>query len=324
MRLLSRLAVASTVAALSLSTFVPLASANHVKDVLGDSASISEINFPGLASGPGFILPDSKFYGLDKLVQELRFVLAFTPEQQAKVRMGIAGERLAEAKVMMQRGDVQGLETALSGFEREVAGAAKSLADAGAKGRGTADQARKMNQTLADYRIVLRTVSEQAPTSLSYRIGATNQRVLEAKLRVEDELPGDELAMEIESDLQSEIESEVLGVQSAANSLMNKYAALESKSNFSAEQKMKYEELMASKSALRKDLLEQRKKLQEGYLQKRKELQEERKKLYEQIKELLKQLQENNKAMRELEKSYKAAYNGATLTPTVTPSSPGN
>lgn len=318
MRLLSRLTLTSFLATVSLLAFVPLASANHVQDVLGDSTSISEINFPGLAAGPGFILPDSTMYSLDQLVQEIRLALAFTPEQQAQVYMRILGERLGETKVMMQRDNATGIEIALSGADKAARGAARSLGDAASKGRSTASLAREMNRTLAEYRAALNEVASQAPAALASRLNSTGYTLLEAKLRVEDELPGDELAAAIDNDLQNMVDTEVLGVQTAANSLMRKFNSLDNRSSLSAEQRMKYEEMVASRSGNKKDLLEQRKKALQDYQEQKKKLQEERKKLYEQIKLLIQQLQANQKAMQQVQNSLN---NGTvpSVTPTVTP-----
>lgn len=323
MRLLSRLALVSSLAAVSFSVFAPLASANHLQDVLGESTVISEIKFPGLAAGPGFILPDSTMYPLDQLVQEIRLALAFTPEQQAQVYMRILGERLGETKVMMERNNPTGIEMALSGADKAARGAAGSLGDAAAKGRGTAALARDMNRTLAEYRAALKEVVSQAPASLASRLEATGYTLLEAKVRVEEELPGDELAAAIDNDLQEMVDTEVLGVQTAANSLMRKFNSLDNRSSLSAEQRMKYEEMMASKSGIRKDLLEQRKKALQDYQEQKKKLQEERKKIYEQIKLLMQQLQSNQKAMQQLQKIQSSLNNGTlpSITPTVTPSS---
>lgn len=318
MRLLSRLAVSASVAAVSLSAFVPQVGANHVQDVLGESTAVSEIHFPGLAAGPGFILPDSSLYPLDQVVQEIRLTLAFTPEQQAQVYMRILGERLGEAKVMMERDDAAGIEIALSGAEKAARGASRSIGDAAAKGRSTATLARDMNRSLAEYRTALREVANQAPLALASRIDATSFTLLEAKLRVEDELPGDELAAAIDADLDDVVETQVLGVKIAANNLMQKYNVIDARSKLTSEQKMKYEEAMASKSGMKKELIEQRKKILSENSEQRAKLLEERKKLYEQIKELMKQLQENQKAMQQLQQ---AQNSGAvpSVTPTVTP-----
>ncbi|MDP3941566.1 MAG: DUF5667 domain-containing protein [bacterium] len=323
MRFLSRVGFISAASALALSSFVPHAFANHVSEVLGETTGVTEIKFPGLAAGPGFILPDSSLYSLDQLVQELRLVLAFVPEQQAVVQKNILGERLAEARVELSRGNLQATELALSGAEKAARGLADSIADAASKGRGSAELARTMNQTLQEYRSALTSASNQAPTSLAYRLDATSQVLLEAKVRVEDELPGDELASAIENDLLDVIDKQVLGVQSASSSLLKKYNFLENRSSLSTDQRMKYEEMLASKSGVRKELLEQRKKALQDYQEQKKKLQEERKKIYDQIKLLMVQLQANQKAIQQLQRIQNSLNNGGaipSITPTVTPS----
>jgi hypothetical protein len=311
---------------LAILMVTPRIYANDTQEVLGVTTNPSDVSFPGLSSGPGFILPDSKLYPLDQLVQEFRLLLAFTPEQQARVHMNIAGERLAELRVMMSRNNEEGINLAFQGFEKEVSAVSGELSDAAAKGRVNTSLISSINDRLGEERDVLQVVMQAAPTRLGLKLASARQTVLEAKLKVAEFLPEDQFASVIVSDLDNEINSEVLGVQTAAGKLEQKFTSLDSRASLSSEQRMKYEELLASKSALKKDYLEKRKKLVQEYIDKRKKLQEERKKLYEQIKVLMQNLQANQKALKQLEQSQNSLNSGVSLsiTPTATPASPSN
>lgn len=299
--------------------FVQQAGASHINEVLGDSAYLraSDVNFPAVAAGPGFILPDSSLYPLDELVQEIRLLFAFTPEQKALVQMRIAGERMAELRIMMNRNDTRGIEIALSGLEKAALASAEAISDAGAKGKVQPEQVKQLNDTLSEYRRVLAVAASSSPSSLAYKLAAAGETLLEAKVRVEEQLPPNELANAIDNDLQDEIERDVLGVQTAADKLMQRLSTVDTRSNLSSEQKMKQEEFIASKSALKNEYLEQRRKLLEEYNERRKRLQEERKQILEQIRRLLQKLRENQKALRQLQEAQNTGVL-PSLTPTVT------
>src|SRR3989338_1846457 len=70
-------------------------SANHQEDVLG-VASAETLSIPPTAEGPGLVLPDSPLFFLDRLKQEFRLILAFTPEQKAKIHSAEAALRLSD------------------------------------------------------------------------------------------------------------------------------------------------------------------------------------------------------------------------------------
>ena len=53
--------------------------ANHAQEVLGDQTTSSNVNFPPVASGPGYFLPDSPLYIVDKAFQGMRLAFSFTP-----------------------------------------------------------------------------------------------------------------------------------------------------------------------------------------------------------------------------------------------------
>ena len=96
-------------------------------EVLGASTKLSDVVFPPITAGPGHILPDSPLYPLDKLYQEFRLGLVFTPENKAELHTQIAAERLAELRVEASRNNLAAADSALVELEHESMAAAKDI-----------------------------------------------------------------------------------------------------------------------------------------------------------------------------------------------------
>jgi len=183
--------------------------AHHQRQVLGDATIASELVLPPVTSGAGFILPDSPLFFLDKLFQQIRLVLAFTPERKAKTHAQIAGERLAELRIMLERNDSDGISIALSNLTQEVSQMSRVLSDAAANGRDISLLAKQFNETIKSQRKVLGILKDQTDGVLKLQIKTAREALKTAKIEIEDELAEDELENEIEEDLNEEIEDEV-------------------------------------------------------------------------------------------------------------------
>lgn len=202
-------------------------SAHHLKDVLGDATSTAQIQFPPIAAGPGFFLPDSPFYFLDALAQNVKLAFAFTPERKAEIRSQIAGERLAELRVMLERNNTQGIQTALTNLNKEANLAASDLSDAAAQGKDVKNLAKELNTTIKAQRKVLGDLADQTSGPLRLQIKATREALKEAKVTVEDQLPEDELENEITDEMNEEIEDEVKDASRSARGLEHSIDILE-------------------------------------------------------------------------------------------------
>lgn len=185
------------------------ASAHHKELVLGESTASSQLVFPPVTAGPGFILPDSPLFFLDQVFQAVRLVSALDAQSKAKVRAQIAGERLAELRVMLTRNSEQGTTTALTQLTKEADMAAKALSEAAASGQDVSLLARQLNETIKTQRQVLGSLENQTRGTLRLELKAARRALKEAKVEVEDELPEGELEKEIEENLHDEIEEEV-------------------------------------------------------------------------------------------------------------------
>ncbi|KKR15438.1 MAG: hypothetical protein UT87_C0012G0039 [Candidatus Levybacteria bacterium GW2011_GWC1_40_19] len=184
-----------------ISIFLLVASssfAHHKARVLGESTQAADLVFPNtVTAGPGFILPDSPFFVLDNIWQKLKLVTAFSPEAKAKIRAQIAGERLAELRIMLSRNNPEGIATALSQIESDATLAAKELSDASASGENVEEAAKELNEAIKLQREVLGILSGQTRGFLRLEIKAARESLRSSKVEVEDELPEELLEDEI-------------------------------------------------------------------------------------------------------------------------------
>ena len=142
--------------------FSPSAIASHRAQVLGDATVPSDLSIPPTGEGPGILLPDSPFFFLDELKQNLRLFLAFNPEVKAKVHAAIAGERLAELQFMLAKNNEDGIRIALLGVSDNLKKAAEDLSRAKLKGKDIKILAKTLNDSIKEKREKLSFLEYQA------------------------------------------------------------------------------------------------------------------------------------------------------------------
>lgn len=196
-----------------------VAHAHHKSRVLGESTSASELVFPPVTSGPGYILPDSSFYFLDQAFQNVRLAFALSAQKKAEVRYQIAGERLAELRIMLSRNDPHGIDIALSNLTNEMDLAADHLSEAAASGNEVTELAKLLNDSIKTQRQILGTLENQTNGSLRFEFKAARTALKESKVEIEDELPEDELENEIADDLEEEIDEGIHEASESASGL---------------------------------------------------------------------------------------------------------
>ncbi len=209
------------------------------RTVLGDSAqNIAQI--PPTTEGPGFLLPDSPLFFLDKLKQRIRLFFAFTPEAKAKVYTSVAGERFAELRFMLDRQNRAGIYTDLQGVAENFSGAADQLAMAKLSGKDVSRLARSINIDIKEKQDSLDILEKEETGSLKDEIIATQRSLLESKVKVEESLPAQDLAGEIRDDLNRELgenldqtNSSILEIQRELN-VLAKYLNLGNKESSQA------------------------------------------------------------------------------------------
>lgn len=178
--------------------------ANHQEDVLG-VASEEVLSIPPTAEGPGLVLPDSPLFFLDRLKQEFRLFLAFTPEQKAEIHNAIAGERLAELQLMLVKNNVSGIRTALQGVSDNLKGASDDLTNAKLTGRNINLLAKEINDSIKAKQKVLSGLEDKATGEIKAQVTAAKEALKIAKVSAEEKLPADLLMNETIDDLNLEI-----------------------------------------------------------------------------------------------------------------------
>ena len=158
-------------------------------------AQETQVNLPSAG-----LTPESSFYFLDRLGENLRQFFTFNPEAKAKLQIEFAGERIAEIKVIVKEKGVnaKGLAIAESLLQANVAYAAEIVSEEKTSGKDVTTLAKTLNdefdardklleQTFKDAKEQLKAQRKEINTNLlaeARRIGDTAQiAVLEAQLK---------------------------------------------------------------------------------------------------------------------------------------------
>lgn len=178
--------------------------ANHQEDILG-VASPTVLSIPPTSEGPGLILPNSPLFFLDKLKQEIRLLLAFTPEEKAKIHASVAGERLAELQIMLSKNNVPGIRIALTGVSDNMGKAAGDIKAAKLTGRNISLLAKQINDSIKEKQKSLSILEKEANGEIKAQTIAAKEALKIAKVSAEENLPADLLMNETIDDLNQEI-----------------------------------------------------------------------------------------------------------------------
>lgn len=153
------------------------------------STKPSDVNFPPVVYGPGFVLPDSPLYVFDKIKQQIRLLIAFSPQDKAKIHANIAGERLAELRIMFQRNNEEGIRVTLDEFAQELEDASQNLAVAKASGEEVSESAENINNILNVQRDILLQLAQETTGKLKGQVVLATATFNDAKDKVETSLP---------------------------------------------------------------------------------------------------------------------------------------
>lgn len=177
-----------------------VALANHQASVLGVTTSVP-LSMPPTSDGPGIFLPDSHFFFLDELKQDVRILLSFTPEQKAKTYQSIAGERFAELRYMLARDKKDGITKALQGIAYNMQQAAEQVGKAHFDGKDTKKLAKNINDDIKSKQVVLDQLARVATGETKTYVMGASTSLFEAKTKVEDSLDSADFQNEIRDDL---------------------------------------------------------------------------------------------------------------------------
>lgn len=182
--------------------------AHHRENVLG-MAITNLAQLPPTIEGPGFLLPDSPFYFLDEVKQNIRIVFAFSPKAKAKLHADIAGERLAELRFMLARNNQEGIDKALGGFIKEYRNAARNLTLGQMSGENVSMAAKEINDGIKLKQQLLDVLEIASTGDTKIRVSATQGMLLSAKVEIEDSLSDADLANEVRYDIDRIAASEI-------------------------------------------------------------------------------------------------------------------
>lgn len=215
------------------------ASAYHRHVVLGDSTQtkpLNEITLPATTEGPGLILPDSPLYFLDAIKQQVRASLAVTPEAKAKLHAQIAGERMAELRLMLYRNNEKGFSKALDGLTYHFTESEKSLEEAKMSGTDVSELAKQINDSIKAKQQALDTLEQEGKSTVQVDVVKAQDLLMETKVKVEDGLNEADLANEIADDLRRITKRRVLEAESAVSEIDVELAILEKQASEAAKQ----------------------------------------------------------------------------------------
>ena len=187
--------------------------------VLGTQTTTT-IQIPATPEGPGLILPDSPLFFLDELKQRVRVLLAFTPEARAQVHADIAGERLAELRIMLARNNAKGIQIDLKGISDNLTAAADDLNQAQFSGKNVNSIAQTINQSIKRKQDTLDSVESQIKGNLKKQVSVLQDSVFRAKVRVETLMPQDLAQTEMFDDLTRKLAQQVQDASESSQAIL--------------------------------------------------------------------------------------------------------
>lgn len=283
---------------------VPVSVYARHRRVLGVSTESALPQLPPTVEGPGLILPDSPFFFLDQVKQAIRLFFAFNPQDKAKIHNAVAGERLAELRLMLLRQNQNGIKIALEGVSENLQKSAENLNTAQLFGKDITEIARQINNDIKRRQEILDVLENEAEGQLRLMVSIAQESILQSKMKVEDGLPNDELENEIRNDLDREIERRVRNTTDSARELEDSLDELNRQASEAAQKALgRRKEALKHAIELKNEALKKiQEKLLENEKKKQEKLLEAQKKAAEQAKETIDKAQEAAKKFQEIQK----------------------
>lgn len=239
------------------------------KGVLG--LTTDHLSIPPTVEGPGLILPDSPLYFLDNLKQQLRLILAVTPQMKAQVYASIAGERLAELRFELAKNNTAAAEIALSGVRENTKQAGLQVDNARLNGANVEKEAGDINRQIKEHLVSLDGLELQATGEMKAAVVYATQTLADTKAVVEDGMKKDLIENEVRDDISREIAKNLLATTSTAEQLkidldeLQKQATNEAQKSLPNRKEAVNKVIAQEKSALAQELLLAQKKQQNKY-----------------------------------------------------------
>lgn len=208
-----------------------------LKEILGVS-SASEL--PATIEGPGFVLPQSPFYFLDKMKQNILLSLSFSPDKKIETYNAIAGERIAELKIEIEDGQTAGIDIALAELTSTISQAREEAESLNRRGKLNPQIALKLNDDIRSRYVYLNILESQLRGSLKEKVKAASRSLLEDKVKIAIFLPSDIASKEEKNDVKLAIDQSIEDM-SDSTTILQKAFEKESSSSPSAKKKLKNE-----------------------------------------------------------------------------------
>lgn len=223
---------------LVLFIFLTVVSSSHAyrKEVLG--IEDQNLSIEPTTEGPGIFLPDSPFFFLDQLKQNIRVALAFTPEEKAKVYTAIAGERLAELRFMLDKKNLAAVKTDLDAISDSYKLAADQVTLAKMSGRDVSILAKEINDSIKAKQKVLDELHIKAEGEVESSVRATADGLTIAKAKVENSLNDADLENEIKEDMVRDTELKLHDATESAIELRESLEELENEATNAAKESL--------------------------------------------------------------------------------------
>jgi len=185
--------------------------------------------------GPGLLLPTSPFYFADVFKNNMRLMLAsYNSAHKAKVHLQIAGERIAEIKVMIEDKNMpaRALDITLASLAENIDGARTELKYEKGKGTNVEKLAAALNDTINSQKESLRILATKTDEEANLKIRANLVKIRNVESEIEDEMATGDLQNEQKQELTQAVTTAVKDASMAASTaktLQDKLSAVSPK-----------------------------------------------------------------------------------------------
>lgn len=118
--------------------------------------------------------PNQFLYGLDRSVESLQLSLITGNIGRAKKHLEFAEERLAEAKVIAEKGETKIFKETINDYKREIENVRKSIEIAKSKGENVVPALEELSESMAKQKSILKNIIAKKPELAKETIPALN------------------------------------------------------------------------------------------------------------------------------------------------------
>ncbi len=203
---------------------------------------------PPMAAGPGFLLPDSPFWGLDVLRDQIKLFLTVNARERAMLETRVAGERLAELKVLLAQVNPRGIDLALNNLVNHIDSAREILQTEKAQGKDVSSLAHDLNQAIDQEQELLDSLVKISRPQDKFLLRNAQVQITEDEIEVEDELGQAEKENETLKELTEGTRDEIEEASEAARRAQELSRALQEKAREAKREQLKIQSMSLEKT----------------------------------------------------------------------------